>query len=354
MPDVEIDVNPQINNTVEIEIITDEQILSDIETFPLYGPRGQKGDKGEQGIQGETGQTGATGNGISSISKTATAGLVDTYTILYTNTNTDTFTVTNGEDGEDGQNGQDGFSPIATVTKSGGVSTLTVTDKNGTTTTQILDGTGAITDVQVNSTSVVTSGVANISISAVGLSNSYNDLDNKPTIPAAQVQADWNEADTGAADYIKNKPTIPTVPTALSSFTDDLGSSPTHTHSQYLTSHQDISGKADKSVETIQNIVTVTGGTVNLVSDKVLYSSTPTGSTTYTFTLPSGTVTGTQAFTFELYVNMSTTAYSLTFPNSVTWQGGTAPDMSSTGKYFLAFRTMDGGTTWLGNLQGVW
>lgn len=29
---------------------------------------------------------------------------------------------------------------------------------------------------------------------------------------------------------------IPTVPTNLSSFTDDLGSSPTHTHSQYLTS----------------------------------------------------------------------------------------------------------------------
>ena len=29
---------------------------------------------------------------------------------------------------------------------------------------------------------------------------------------------------------------IPTVPTTLSSFTDDLGSSPTHTHSQYLTS----------------------------------------------------------------------------------------------------------------------
>lgn len=29
---------------------------------------------------------------------------------------------------------------------------------------------------------------------------------------------------------------IPTVPTALSSFTDDLGSNPTHTHSQYLTS----------------------------------------------------------------------------------------------------------------------
>lgn len=40
---------------------------------------------------------------------------------------------------------------------------------------------------------------------------------------------------------------IPTVPTKLSSFTDDLGSSPTHTHSQYLTSHQDISGKENTS-----------------------------------------------------------------------------------------------------------
>lgn len=37
------------------------------------------------------------------------------------------------------------------------------------------------------------------------------------------------------------------LPTALSDLTDDLGSSPTHTHSQYLTEHQDISGKADLS-----------------------------------------------------------------------------------------------------------
>lgn len=37
------------------------------------------------------------------------------------------------------------------------------------------------------------------------------------------------------------------MPTKLSDLTDDLGSNPTHTHSQYLTSHQDISGKEDKS-----------------------------------------------------------------------------------------------------------
>lgn len=51
------------------------------------------------GPQGETGATGATGNGIASITKTGTSGLVDTYTITYTNGTTSTFTVTNGQDG---------------------------------------------------------------------------------------------------------------------------------------------------------------------------------------------------------------------------------------------------------------
>ena len=34
-------------------------------------------------------------------------------------------------------------------------------------------------------------------------------IKNKPTIPAAQVQSDWNQADSQAVDYIKNKPSIP-------------------------------------------------------------------------------------------------------------------------------------------------
>lgn len=54
---------------------------------------------GPQGETGATGATGATGNGIASITKTGTAGLVDTYTITYTNGTTSTFTVTNGQDG---------------------------------------------------------------------------------------------------------------------------------------------------------------------------------------------------------------------------------------------------------------
>lgn len=57
-------------------------------------------------IRGEQGEQGETGNGISGIavSKTATVGLVDTYTMVITYTNgtseTETFEVTNGKDAE--------------------------------------------------------------------------------------------------------------------------------------------------------------------------------------------------------------------------------------------------------------
>ena len=48
------------------------------------------------------GQDGEDGRGIVSILKTATVGLVDTYTITYTDGTTSTFDVTNGQDGTGG------------------------------------------------------------------------------------------------------------------------------------------------------------------------------------------------------------------------------------------------------------
>ena len=54
------------------------------------------------------------------------------------------------------------------------------------------------------------SGKANISdLATVATSGSYNDLSDKPSIPAAQVNSDWN-ATSGVAQIL-NKPTIPTV-----------------------------------------------------------------------------------------------------------------------------------------------
>lgn len=45
------------------------------------------------------------------------------------------------------------------------------------------------------------------SLAAVATSGSYNDLSNKPTIPAAQVNADWDAV--SGVSQILNKPTIP-------------------------------------------------------------------------------------------------------------------------------------------------
>lgn len=91
-----------------------------------------------RGETGATGQTGAAGVGILSITKTGTVGNVDTYTVTMTDGSEYTFSVTNGLNGTDGA---DGFSPTATVSKSGGVSTITITDETGTTTAQVSDGT---------------------------------------------------------------------------------------------------------------------------------------------------------------------------------------------------------------------
>lgn len=62
------------------------------------GPQGVQGEQGIPGVQGPQGIQGATGIGITSITKTSTSGNVDTYTILFTNNNTTTFQITNGDD----------------------------------------------------------------------------------------------------------------------------------------------------------------------------------------------------------------------------------------------------------------
>ena len=59
-------------------------------------------------IQSGGGTPGPAGVGIQKIEKTGTEGLVDTYTITYTNGQTMTYTVTNGADGEKGDTGEKG------------------------------------------------------------------------------------------------------------------------------------------------------------------------------------------------------------------------------------------------------
>lgn len=70
------------------------------------------------------------------------------------------------------------------------------------------------------------------SFATVATSGSYNDLTNKPTIPAAQIQSDWTQSDNTKKDFIKNKPTIPTVNDSTITVTNNGTSKGTFTTNQ--------------------------------------------------------------------------------------------------------------------------
>lgn len=149
----------------------------------LVGPQGPTGSTGATGATGPVGATGSTGptGATGSTGPTGATGATGSTGPTGATGSTGPVGATGstgptGPTGATGATGADGFSPTATVTKSGSVATITITDKNSTTTATVNDG---VTD--------------------------YSDLTNKPT--------------------------------KLSDFADDLGSSPTHTHSQYLTSY---------------------------------------------------------------------------------------------------------------------
>jgi hypothetical protein len=76
------------------------------------------------------------------------------------------------------------------------------------------------------------------------------------------------------------------------------------------------------------------------------FSLTMTGNTTFTFSsCTSGVITG---FVLQLTGNGGT----VTYPASVDWAGGTAPDAPANGETdILVFITRDGGTTWYGALS---
>jgi len=61
-------------------------------------------------------------------------------------------------------------------------------------------------------------------LAPVATSGSYDDLKNKPHIPADQIQSDWAQDDEQEADFIKNKPELADV--ATSGSYDDLEDKP--------------------------------------------------------------------------------------------------------------------------------
>lgn len=100
----------ELEDNAKLYVKGEEEWLFVSDFSGAMGIQGEQGIQGIQGIQGEQGIQGIqgeTGNGIATIQKTSTSGLIDTYTITYTDGNTSTFSITNGKDGEDGEVSQE-------------------------------------------------------------------------------------------------------------------------------------------------------------------------------------------------------------------------------------------------------
>ena len=131
------------------------------------------------------------GKGISSIALDSSSGLVDTYTITYNDGTTQTYTVTNGK----------GITTIAKTGTSGLVDTYTITYNDGTTTTfDVTNGRdgigssiGSLSDVDItspaNKDGLVYNGTTgkweNKALKDVAFTGDFSDLTNTPTVDNA-------------------------------------------------------------------------------------------------------------------------------------------------------------------------
>ena len=195
------------------------------------------------------GDPGAAGVGISSIDLTSTAGLVDTYTITYTDGTTTTFTVTNGQDGTDGADGNKWYRGTAISGK----------DPNPT----VFSGSGITlanpNDFYLNPTEgavyhCVTGGNASTATWSYdftmtggggGGTSNYNDLTNKPQIAGTTLSGNKSLADLGIQGALTAGNGIDITGSTISA---DMGTTGTtvaagnHTHSASIATS---SGTAD-------------------------------------------------------------------------------------------------------------
>lgn len=97
-----------------------------------------------------------------------------------------------------------------------------------------------------------------------------------------------------------------------------------------------------------ESVGTITSSDLDLSTGNV-FSDAPSADVTYTFSNPPTTGT---AYGFTLKVTPSGTV-TITWPASVDWAGGSAPEAPASGETdVFVFYTQDGGTTYYGFVAG--
>ena len=89
-----------------------------------------------------------------------------------------------------------------------------------------------------------------------------------------------------------------------------------------------------------EDVVALSGSAIDLSQGRT-FTKTVSANTTFTITnAPAGKMT---VFTLGL---TNGGAYAVTWPNSVSWNGGNEPELAEEGVNILTFTTLDGGTHW--------
>lgn len=142
----------------------------------------------------------------------------------------------------------------------------------------------------------------------------YSLLSNTPTIPAAQVNSDWN-ANSGVAQIL-NKPTIPTVPTISTNIEQDKAS--------------DAKTASPKAVyDEVHPAVVSTQPQGGFLPNVEYNLGTLTGSVTFALASAVSGITNHYFWTFMT----GSTAPSITWPSGIAWNGGSAPTINAQ-KYY--------------------
>ena len=103
----------------------------------------------------------------------------------------------------------------------------------------------------------------------------------------------------------------------------------------------------------IETVVALSGTTPTVDCDEAnSFTLTTSGNTTFTFDYSGVNLTTDDSYGFTLKVTAGGT-HTLTWPASVDWPGGTAPDAPASGETdVFVFYTVDGGTNWYGFQAG--
>jgi hypothetical protein len=102
----------------------------------------------------------------------------------------------------------------------------------------------------------------------------------------------------------------------------------------------------------LTNAIGSTGGgtqDIDLTLGNVVTLTVDTSANTFTFSNPTASDEGCG---FTLYITNGGSQV-VNWPTSVDWPGGVAPTLTAAGVDKIVFETVDGGTTWFGNVVGL-